>query len=188
MVKKMHNSVKLLLLLAFLFSIYSVSLNAKIERVDTEEIGRIVKMPVNEMLKDSPVKLVNIEDYDKIIRDKHDRPLVAFFYSDNNHESQRMASLLRYVSFEYKDHIHFIRVQTAEKGKPERDLAEDLYREFSLDRTPGILFYDNTRGALELENEKYVDPDFKEFRTPSLRTWNSYYKIVCQELDRVLSD
>jgi len=39
-----------------------------------------------------------------------------------------------------------------------------------------------------LEEEDYVDPDFKEFRTPQMFLWQTYYKAVRNALDALLAD
>ena len=119
---------------------------------------------------------------------KHPKPIVAFFYSDVDPQSQRVASLLKYVSHDYANQLTFIRVQTAQNGKPDKALAKNLNKEFSLDKTPGILFYDNVDNKMVLEDEDYVDADFKEFRTPSLGLWRVYYNAVRKELNKLLSD
>jgi len=39
-----------------------------------------------------------------------------------------------------------------------------------------------------LEEEDYIEAGFKEFRTPKMFIWNSYYSGVRKALDKVLSD
>jgi len=39
-----------------------------------------------------------------------------------------------------------------------------------------------------LEKEGYINPDFKEFRTPLMLLWTTYYAAVRKELDRLLAD
>jgi len=39
-----------------------------------------------------------------------------------------------------------------------------------------------------LEDEDYVDADFKEFRTPKMFLWKTYYSAVRKELDQLLAD
>jgi len=39
-----------------------------------------------------------------------------------------------------------------------------------------------------LEEEDYIEADFKEYRTPKMFIWNSYYSGVRKELDQLLSD
>jgi len=39
-----------------------------------------------------------------------------------------------------------------------------------------------------LEDEDYIDADFKEFRTPRMFLWKTYYNAVRKELDKLLAD
>jgi hypothetical protein len=110
------------------------------------------------------------------------------FYSDVGPESQRLATLVRYVAAKYKDRLSFYRVMVVEKGKPAKTIAADYERSYSLDKTPGILFYDNDGGPMILEGEQYIDPNFKEFRTPSLFFWKTYYNAVCDYIDKHILD
>jgi hypothetical protein len=84
--------------------------------------------------------------------------------------------------------LSFARVQVAEVGKPGKNSASDLRVRFSLDKTPGILYYDNVGENMVLEQEYYIETDFKEYRTPKMFIWNSYYSGVRNELDKLLSD
>ena len=49
-------------------------------------------------------------------------------------------------------------------------IATDYEKSYGLDKTPGILFYDN------------------EFRTPSLLFWNVYYNTACGYIDKNILD
>jgi hypothetical protein len=62
----------------------------------------------------------------------------------------------------------FVLVQVSEKGKPDKNTASDLRSRYSLDKTPGILYYDNVGENMVLEEEDYIEADFKEFRTPAM--------------------
>ena len=44
------------------------------------------------------------------------------------------------------------------------------------------------KGKLVLEDEDYVDPDFKEFRAPRMMLWNIYHQAVRRELNKLLAD
>ena len=39
-----------------------------------------------------------------------------------------------------------------------------------------------------LEEEDYIEADFKDFRTPKMFIWNIYYTGVRKKLDKLLSD
>jgi len=116
------------------------TLTSAAEDIDMSKIRALAALPVSENLRDTPVRQLDRAKYWKTIRDSP-TPVVVMFYSDVDPESQRLATLVRYVAIKYRD-------------------------KFST--TPGILFYDNDRGEIVLEDEKYIDADFKEFRTPSL--------------------
>ena len=188
MAKRHPHSVKGLLFLVILSCIYPAFLNAEMEKVKMEEVREVIKHPVNKILDNTPVKIIEIDSYREVIKEKHDKPLMAFFYSDRDPQSQRMASVLKYIAQDYVGQIYFIRVQIAQGGKPDKDNAKNLNEEFSLDRTPGVLFYDNTHKGTVLESETYMDVEYKEFRVPSLLFWGLYYKTVGKELDKLLSD
>jgi hypothetical protein len=89
---------------------------------------------------------------------------------------------------DYSDRMSFRCVKVVETGKPGAKLRKDYEARFSLDKKPGILFYDNVGDKMVLEDEDYVDADFKEFRTPKMLLWKTYYSAVRKELDLLLSD
>ena len=188
MAKRHSRPVKGLLFLVILLCIYPVFLNAEVEKVKMTEVREIIKYPVNKILDNTPVKLIELENYWEVVKDEYDKPLMAFFYSDRDPQSQRMASVLKYVASEYVNQIYFIRVQIVQEGKPDKDNAKNLNEKFSLDRTPGVLFYDNTHKDMVLESETYMDVEYKEFRTPNLLIWELYYTTVRKELDKLLFD
>ena len=39
-----------------------------------------------------------------------------------------------------------------------------------------------------LEDEQYIDANFKEFRTPSLLFWNVYYNTASSYIDKNILD
>ena len=65
--------------------------------------------------------------------------------------SQRLATLVLYIAREYSNRIDFRCVKVSENGPPSKDYARRLEAQFSLDSTPGILFYDNSKNGLVLE-------------------------------------
>ncbi len=155
--------------------------------INMSEVKKLVKLSVDEILEDAPVLPLSMDRYWEAIRGRKN-PKVVFFYSNNDAPSQRVATLIRYVSQDYSDHLTFRMVKVVETGKPETKLKKDLVSRFSLDRTPGILFYDNVGDKMVLEDEDYVEADFKEFRTPKMFFWKTYYSAVRKELDQLLAD
>lgn len=155
--------------------------------VNIIDIRRLAKLPVNEILLNSSIEIISTEHYwSKVSARK--KPLVVFFYSDNHGDSQRLATLIKYVIPHYQDKLSFARVQVAEIGKPGKNTVNDLRVRYSLDKTPGILYYDNVGEKMVLEEEDYIEADFKEYRTPKMFIWKSYYSGVRRELDKLLSD
>jgi len=154
--------------------------------IDMAEVRRLSKLTVEKILENSPVADISLEDYWSAVRGRK-KPLVVFFYSNNDEYSQRVATLIKYISPDYTNNIAFARVKVVEKGKPDKTTATNLAANFGLDKTPGILFYDNTGSKLAFEDEDYINPDFKEFRTPKMPLWKTYYSAVRKEIDQLLA-
>jgi hypothetical protein len=157
------------------------------EDVDMSAVRAFAALPVKETLRESPVRELARASYWRTIRESP-TPVVVMFYSNVDPESQRLASLLRYVSFKYSAKLATYRMMVVENGKPPRAIAADYEKSFGLDKTPGILFYDNDTGQVRLEGENYIDANFKEFRTPSLLLWKVYYNAVCSYIDKNILD
>ena len=173
-------------LAAIIFLAFSHGVHAD-EKINMEDVRKLAKLSVDEILANAPIENFYIESYWKSVRDRN-RPLVVFFYSNKHGPSQRLATLIKYISSDYKNKLAFGRVRVAEKGKPNKDMARMLEKSYSLDDTPGILFYDNEGADMTLEDEDYIDADFKEFRTPSMLLWRAYYKAVRKKLNKLLAD
>lgn len=165
----------------------STSTGTSAKDIDMAEVRRLVKLSVDEILGDVPVPSITMDKYWDTIR-KRKQPKVVFFYSNKDAPSRRVATLIRYVALDYSDRLAFRMVKVVETGKPDAKLRKDLQARFSLDKTPGILFYDNVGDEMVLEDEDYIDADFKEFRTPKMFLWKTYYSAVRKELDRLLAD
>jgi len=56
------------------------------------------------------------------------------------------------------------------------------------DDTPGNFFYDNIGKKMVLEDEDYIESDFKEFRTQRMLLWKKYDRAVRNELDKLVED
>jgi thioredoxin family protein len=155
--------------------------------VDMSRVEGLAALPVKEILRDSPVRELSRANYWKTIRDSS-TPVVVLFYSNVDGESQRLATLVRYVAVKYTGKFSAYGVAVVDHGKPAKAIATDFARDYSLDKTPGILFYDNDRGRQVLEGEQYIEANFKEFRTPSLLFWKVYYNAVCSYIDKNILD
>ena len=153
--------------------------------IDMAEVRRLSKLSVEKILENSPVVDISLDNYWSAVRGRK-KPLAIFFYSNNDDYSQRVATLIKYISPDYIDFIAFARVKVVENGKPDKATAKKLASSFGLDKTPGLLFYDNTGSKMAPEDESWVRPDLKEFRTPKMLLWKTYYSAVRNELDQLI--
>ncbi len=173
-----------LMLITHLALCYGVYAN---DNINMQDVRQLAELPVDEILKESPIEIIEINSYWDNVRSRK-KPLVVLFYSNNDGASQRIATLIKYISTEYNNKLDFGRVRVSKNGKPNKGKAKILSKSYSLDDTPGILFYDNVGTEMVLEDEDYIDADFKEFRTPSMFLWKTYYRAVREELDKLLAD
>ena len=155
--------------------------------IDMAKVRKLADEPVKDILRDSPVHELARGSYWKTVRGTK-TPVVVLFYSNVDGESQRLATLVRYVAAKYAGRFAIYGVMVVDRGKPGKAIAADYVKEFSLDKTPGILFYDNDRGRQVLEGEEYIAANFKEFRTPGLLFWKTYYNAVCAYIDKKILD
>lgn len=170
-----------------LISLYFSGLVLASNEINMKEVRELAKNPVERILETERIEALLPDSYWKSVHGRN-KPLVVFFYSNNHGPSQRLATLIRYVYPHYASKLSFARLKVSEKGLPDKDLAKQLNSSFSLDSTPGILFYDNVGSEMVLEDEDYIDADFKEFRTPNMLFWRTYYSAVRKELDALLAD
>ena len=182
--------MKIYLFLVVFLCAGSVFSYAQKEKIKMKEVRQLAKLPVKETLEGAPVTHVSVDNYHKVLKADREtnKPVVSFFYSNIDPESQRLASLLKYVSHDYKKEIIFIVVETAEKGKPDKITAIELEKLYGLDKTPGVLFYDTADKGVVLEDEDYIHSDFKDFQTPAMMFWHTYYRVVSRKLDEILAD
>ena len=162
-------------------------LTSAAEEIDMSKVRALAALPVKDIFRDSPVHEVPRAEYWKTIHENR-RPVVVMFYSNTDPESQRLATLIRYVAVRYANRFSTYGVMVVESGKPPKPTAVDFEKSYSLDKTPGVLFYDNDHGKMELEGEEYIEANFKEFRTPSLFLWKTYYNGVCSYIDKNILD
>jgi len=180
----MRKSFYFFAMIIFLVFCFRVQAN---EDINMNEVHELAKLSVDTILENSPVDTFAIEDYWKNVHGRN-KPLVVFFYSNFDGPSQKLATLIRYIAPHYNTKLSFGRVKVLEKGNPDKVTADRLASMCSLDNTPGILFYDNVGTNMVLEDEDYIDADFKEFRTPKMLLWKTYYTAVRKELDKLLAD
>jgi hypothetical protein len=137
------------------------------ENIDMSKVRALAELPVKEIFRDSPVRELPCASYWKTIRESR-IPVVVMFYSNMDSESQRLATLVRYISIKYKDNISVYHIMVVANGKPAKVIATDYEKSYGLDKTPGIHFYDNDSGKMVLENENI-----------STRTSRSFARRAC---------
>lgn len=155
------------------------------EAIDMAEVRRLARQPVELILDGVPVERLALRDYWATLG-RVQRPAIVFFYSNQDGESQRVATLIRYLAPQYAERIAFYRVRVASRDKPSAAWAAELRHKFRLKGTPGVLFYRNPGQRLALVQEEYIDADFKEFRSPRMLLWGTYYRVVQRELDKLV--
>jgi len=169
-----------------IFLVFCFRVNAN-EDINMNEVRELAKLSVDEILVNSSIDTFSIENYWSNVAGRN-KPLIVFFYSNFDGPSQRLATLIRYLAPRYKSRLSFGRVKVIERGRPDKMVANRLESMYSLDKTPGFLFYDNVGTDMVLEDENYIDPDFKEFRTPRMFLWKTYYSAVRKGLDKLMED
>jgi len=162
----------------------SASFAAEIKMAEVEALA---KLPVREILKDSAVQEVDGETYWKFVRGS-ERPVVVMFYSNEDQDSQNLATLVRYIASDYSSRVAFYRLMVVPKGKPDRPTIARMQAAYGLDKVPGTFFYDNDTGKMVLDREEYDLPTFKEYRTPGLFLWKVYYNKVRAYIDKSILD
>lgn len=172
-------------ILCFAFAA-NVSLSSAAE-IKMAEVEALAKLPVHEIFKDSPVQEISRETYWKFVRGSK-TPVIVMFYSNEDQDSQNLATLVRYISSDYSNRVAFYRLMVVPKGKPDRPTIAQMQRAYSLDKVPGTFFYDNDTGQMVLEREQYDLPTFKEYRTPGLFLWRVYYNRVRAYIDKNILD
>ena len=145
----MRKIVYLSVIIIFLVLCFRVQAD---EDINMNEVRELAKKPVDKILEKSPVDAFAIENYWSNVHGRN-KPLVVLFYSNHDRSSQRLATLIKYVAPHYTNKLSFGRVKVVEKNKPDKKTADRLVTMYSLDKTPGILFYDNVGTDMVLEDE-----------------------------------
>ena len=171
-------------LLAWLAVPGGVALTAE---VNMAEVEALAARPVREILKDTPVREIDDQKYWKAVRGSQ-RPVVVMFYSNEDRDSQNLATLLRYVAADYSHKITFYHFMVVPKGKPDRPILARMQKAYSLDKVPGTFFYDNDTGKMVLEKEDYAVPALKEYRSPGMLLWKVYYSKTREYIDKHILD
>jgi hypothetical protein len=155
--------------------------------VNMAEVRRLAENPVKAILTEAPVVRVNDASYQSLVF-KSPRPVVVIFYADQDQDSRNLATLMRYLSLDFQQKITFCIYEVAEKKPVPNDLLARLQKTYSLDKVPGTFFYDNDKGKIELEREYYETPSLKEYRTPKMLLWKTYYEAISKYINKNILD
>ncbi|MCK5706647.1 MAG: hypothetical protein KAI43_03255 [Candidatus Aureabacteria bacterium] len=176
---------KLFFLLCFFVFLSTTCLHA--DEIDMSRVKKLSKMPVTIILDKVPVKEVKNDNYWKLVKNSK-KPVIVMFYTNNDQNSQNLATLIRYIALEYSSKLHFYCFKVTDKGKPHPPLMKKMEKLYSLDKVPGVLFYDNDTGKIMLEKEQYTIPTFKEYKTPGMMIWKIFYKKVKKIIEENILD
>ena len=155
--------------------------------VNMTEVRKLAEQPVKTILQGTPVIKISDVDYQDLVF-KSTRPVVVLFYIDQDQDSRNLATLLRYLSIDFQKRITFCIYEVAEKRPISKDLSARLQKTYSLDKVPGTFFYDNDKGKIELERENYQVPSLKEYRTPKMLFWKTYYTTITKYIEENILD
>lgn len=109
------------------------------ENIDMSKVRALAELPVKEIFRDSPVRELPRASYWKTIHESR-IPVVVMFYSNVDSESQRLATLVRYISIKYKDKISTYRVMVVANGKPAKGIAADYEKSYKPGQDSGHSF------------------------------------------------
>jgi len=151
------------------------------------EVRKLAENPVRTILLEAPVLRVNDATYQNLVF-KSTKPVVVIFYVDQDQDSRNLATLMRYLSVDFQKKITFCIYEVAEKRPIPNDLLARLQKTYSLDKVPGTFFYDNDKGKIELEREHYETPSLREYRTPKMLLWKTYYETITKYINKDILD
>ena len=175
------------LLGSFLLTSLSYVVPSTAAEVNMAEVRRLAENPVRAILTETPVVRVNDANYQSLVF-KSPRPVVVIFYVDQDQDSRNLATLMRYLSLDFQKKITFCIYEVTEKKPIPNDLLARLQKTYSLDKVPGTFFYDNDKGKIELEREYYETPSIKEYRTPKMLFWKTYYETITKYINKNILD
>ncbi len=172
-----------IMLMVFLASVVP----SRAAEVNMTEVRRLAEQPVKIILKGAPaIRIDDVNYRDHVF--KSTRPVVVLFYVDQDQDSRNLATLIRYLSIDFEKKISFCFYEVAERKPVSKDLSARLQKAYSLDKVPGSFFYDNDKGKIELEREDYDVPTLKEYRTPNMFFWKTYYNAITKYIEESILD
>lgn len=155
---------------------------AQAAEVEMTEVKKLAELSVEDILQGTPIQRIAHSEYRKRIQESK-KPVVVIFYTNHDRKSQNLATLIRYLSLDLHHKISFFAFKVSEKDPPGDELISRLKQTYDLERIPVTLFYE-TKGEKPGEAQNYLKgPIIKEYRTPSLLMWETYYKVVSQYME-----
>ena len=161
--------------------------SASVPDPDMAEVRRLAREPVETILAGVPVGRISDQDYRKLVHDSP-RPVVVFFYANQDEKSRNLATLGRYLAMEFKDVISFYAYQVSAGTQVDRPALESVRKRYGVKQIPATLFYDNDTGKIELEKADYAVPRVTEYRTPSMFFWKTYHQAIRDYIKKSILD
>ena len=155
--------------------------------VDMTEVRRLAREPVEAIFAGAPVARITDKDYKAKVHDSP-RPVIVFFYANQEEKSRHLATLGRYLALEFKQVITFYGYEVTPGAKVERGSLAPLHAHYGVKQIPATLFYDNDRGKIELEKTDYSVPTVAEYRTPNMLFWKTYHQAVREYIRKSILD
>jgi hypothetical protein len=155
----------------------SLCLTVQAADVDMAEVRRLAREPVETIFAGAPIGRVSDATYWKTVQSSP-KPVVVVFYANHDQQSQHLATLARYLAFEFSGAVVFYGYPVTAGATVEKNALAALQKRYGVKKVPATLFYDNDRGKIELERTDYAVPTVIEYRTPSPLFWNTYYQTI----------
>jgi hypothetical protein len=135
----------------------AASARAAVPTVDMAEVRRLAREPVEIIFAGVPIGRVTDADYWTTVHGSP-KPVVVIFYASQEKRSRNLASLARYLALEFHEVVGFYGYRIAAGAAPEPAALARVDQLHGVKRIPASLFYDNDRGAMELEKTDYSVP------------------------------
>jgi hypothetical protein len=108
--------------------------------------------------------------------------------SRSRQRSRNLATLARCLALEFHEVVGFYGYRIAAGAAPEPAALARVDQQYGVKRIPASLFYDNDRGAMELEETDYSVPLMLEYRTPSMLFWRTYHEAIREYIQKNILD
>lgn len=162
-------------LVVFLFFISLQARPAPAGNVQMEAVSELMELPVESILRNTPVAPIAEVEALKSISRSH-RPVVLLIYRNGDPRSREIATLIRFLSLEFHNSVDFYAFE--EKEISARSIL-------GLERVPATVFYSNdgTYGSGTRES-----PTLTEYRSPGRAFWKMTYSAAARYLRKDILD